>query len=169
MSLIEEIIFHPSSVGKDKAKSLFPKQDQFTLQTMIIQSSKVNPSSFKILGDMFSLTGQTKQKFEEDDFITYLILRGLLTKENIQQQRGLSWGSQTNRNRCKPKTTKEHENPYKKNSIHQIIQNDDVHFLALCMKEINRQNILSLIEFASVSGSCDCFKFLLLTKKDKKN
>ena len=117
-SHLEKLIFHLSSDNFEETKRMLPNFDSKYIQQLISSAGNLQILHYKILGDLFELTGPNQLKFYSGSFFArYLFVRGLIMntdfypippKEEVMKQIG------------------EYENPIQQNTLEWFIKNDDL-------------------------------------------
>jgi hypothetical protein len=163
---IEDLIFEctPESLQKAKSQiiSNFEHSDYDCFLKMIISVSTHRYFSFRLLGDLFHTIYQNKnQRFSLTPFTEYLYLRGILTKENLQEEPELSYNLEF------------YENFFKSDPITKSIYEDNLpEFCSLTsIIDLNSQQIqiiskksLSYLAFSAFCCSINIFKYLILNQ-----
>ncbi|KAH0789266.1 ankyrin repeat domain protein [Histomonas meleagridis] len=162
-SHFEELVFHLNASSFDEAKSLLNQYDKMWVQQLIVKAQ--NPLNYKVLGDLFELTGKAQIKFSSDtSFHQYLYVRGLITPDDFRDKELLLSKSQ-----LPPVST--FENPIMNGEIEDYIQKDDlqgfVDYVIANNVDLHEEgfllndSLLGLIDFCCYCNSINILKFLL--------
>ena len=116
----EDLIFNIDSTESfEKAKSLFPRYNNYYLQKVLIFAA--TPLNYKLYADLFKLTGKVEFDLEpEIDFVGYLYARKLVNKEAFYRY------GPPNSEEYSLRSVKEYENPILPDTAKYFILHDDV-------------------------------------------
>ena len=166
---LEDIICRCLDVSDEKLKELIRQFDSKWIQAMILHAAYSNFFNYKILGDLFELTGSCRAKlFSSSLFCQYLLVRGLIKKEDFHET-----GPPLEKFL---KQVEEYENPLKDDTIWACILEDDVkkfvEFITVNNVNIKNERIFInghryfILSFACYCSSVNIFKYLFLNQTD---
>ena len=165
---IEELIFHLTEENFEDAKSQIQKYlfNKTWLQNLITAAGVRCTFKWKLLGDLFALTGKPVIQFDEDfNFSCYLYARGLITENDF--------GKYGPPDKEELSTISEYEEPIKENTLKYFIYMDNVQsFVSYIIthevdikKEnrirINDQRFSCLTHLVCYCGSINIIKYLI--------
>ena len=165
----EELAFHISEYNFKEIKTLIPKylENKYWLQKMICFLTNFSGYNYKLIGDLFSLTGNSELKMDKySQFPRYLFLRGLITEKDFDSD-GIP-------EKEKLGTIEEYEKPFKEDTLEYYIFKDDLQSFVshIITNEIdlnqeyeiqfNDVSFSKIIEFAFHKGSLNILKYLII-------
>ena len=161
--LFEDLVFKCTYESIEDAKEIIHKFSTFWAQSLIVQVTA--PFSFKLLGDLYSLTGKSQIEHSKNSpFSCYLLVRNLITEEDFDHDgHPMKWDL---------KTVEEYEKPIKENTLWYYIQENDIKsFTALYESggfDLSKTETefngyaFSIPGLSCYFGSLDIIKYLLL-------
>ena len=157
----------------DETKIIFYCFNKNWVQNLILHSFKINPLSYKKIGDFFQLTGQIPFKLPYSHTSTkYLLSRGLISMMDVELN--------TKTQDFSISSPQEYENPIEDGSMEMFIVNDDinqfVNFITVNGIDIGNKFVWlngtyfrTLLDFACRCGATNIIKYLLLNHVDATN
>ena len=165
----EELAFHLTNENFEEVKTLFLKYKEykFWLQQLIDQLSRFLIYNYKLLGDLFSLTGKPCIEMSPfSQFHRYLLDRGIITMEDYD----IFYP-----HLLEPlKTIEEYEKPIKEGTLEYYIYKDDIYnfvkYITTHEIDINEKHIIKIngqpfskiAKFVCFSGSTNILKYLII-------
>ena len=151
--------------NKDLIINLDPPINKYWLQKLITFAGRVKIFNFKLLGDLYQLTGETIIKLPYDSsFCQYLFARGLTNIEDFDSPEFIDPN--------KLLSIENYENPIEKDTIWYFILIDDIHNFVNSIEvnnlDINNEKtringmMFTFVDFAAFCNSINIFKYLFL-------
>ena len=164
----ENLIWECTEESLNEAKQYINKFSKFWVQNFLLVVSSFKAFSFKILGDLFELTGPPLVKINRFNiFGHYLLARNIIDLSSFFLEMPLSNDILN---------IDEYEQPIIDNTPEYFIMRDDLQnfLIALQSKDIDIKSYLikafsyrfSLVDFAALFGSLDIIKYLVLNQCD---
>ena len=186
----ENLIFQCTNESIEESKKLLRKFSPKWIQKMIYYCGFYRELSYKLLGDVFELSGPPEIKFYEyEEFSQYLLIRNLITpndlidenKPNEIEEAQLADAAHNHYSSdfsYMPKTDmkkrEDFEDTIKENTLQYFVKNDNVSaftdFIAVKNIDVQRSNIyildliFTIIDFSAYCGSINIFKYLMLNR-----
>ena len=165
-SEFENLIWKHTEESLGKAKTMISDFNPIWIQNLIFNVAQFSPFSFEILAQFYKETRKSKMPIHiSNSFATYLFMNQIISKEDFYSEKDFF---------SLPKIPTQLYQPFQKDSITKIIQEDDIHGFTsyLSAHDIDIQNLrvwiydtqYTIIDFACFWGAISILKYLLLNK-----
>ena len=166
----ENLVFSATYKDLEEVKSLIHNFPKNWVQTFV--SRTFTPFRYKILGDLFELTGKSVIKFNKYNPVShYLYVRGLIEDDDFDEK-GVPYRSDM-------KPVEAYENPIEEGSLWDFVHTDNikqfVEYIELHNFDINTKEIVlndwkfTILTLACFSGSVKIVKYLMVNGVKMRN